>query len=343
VGRYWVVLRSCAIWVAYAAALGLFAVALARPLGAVEIRFDAVAEAAAPAFFVALAGTALALVLRLFAPAAALAASALALVAALWGAWFPNPRAVEPHAPELRVYFANTLKTNHDYARVAASARAADPQVIALVDFSREAEAEFDRLFADFPHRADASSPNSAGGGPRGVLIYSKFPLERRVFNPRTLDRQAFLAYRAASRAEREQSGTFAFSDVTVAGPFGPVRLMASHTGKGWPFAPADRQVLQLARLAREVNSAPSERLILVGDFNATPASRAMSGFVRQTDLKAAGTFPGTWPAKIPAFLRVGIDNALVGPDLEIVERRLGQPTGSNHSPVVIDVAPVRR
>ena len=45
--------------------------------------------------------------------------------------------------------------------------------------------------------------------------------------------------------------------------------------------------------------------------------------------------WPGTWPEALPSPLGITIDQVYRSPDLALVGRELGPPTGSDHRPVV--------
>ena len=53
--------------------------------------------------------------------------------------------------------------------------------------------------------------------------------------------------------------------------------------------------------------------------------------------LLPAPGFPGTWPSALPAFAGIAIDQVYRSPDLALLSRRIGEPTGSDHYPVVTE------
>ena len=55
----------------------------------------------------------------------------------------------------------------------------------------------------------------------------------------------------------------------------------------------------------------------------------------RDMDLIPAPGWPGTWPAQLPSFAGMTIDQVYRSPDLALLGRRLGRPSGSDHRPVV--------
>jgi endonuclease/exonuclease/phosphatase (EEP) superfamily protein YafD len=63
----------------------------------------------------------------------------------------------------------------------------------------------------------------------------------------------------------------------------------------------------------------------------------------RDISLRPAAGFPGTWPAALPSALAITIDQVYASPDLAFISRRLGQPTGSDHRPVVTEITRAAR
>jgi endonuclease/exonuclease/phosphatase (EEP) superfamily protein YafD len=56
---------------------------------------------------------------------------------------------------------------------------------------------------------------------------------------------------------------------------------------------------------------------------------------VMQTPLHWLDEPRSAWPAQLPAALGISIDHVWTSPDLAVIQRRLGRPTGSDHRPVV--------
>ena len=82
---------------------------------------------------------------------------------------------------------------------------------------------------------------------------------------------------------------------------------------------------------------------IVTGDFNATPWSYPFRRLLADTDLRNSQLGFGiqaTFPADGFFAWRVPIDHLLHSPDLVVVARRLGRPAGSDHFPLIVDLAP---
>jgi endonuclease/exonuclease/phosphatase (EEP) superfamily protein YafD len=118
------------------------------------------------------------------------------------------------------------------------------------------------------------------------------------------------------------------------------VTLVGAH-----PLAPAGQRNWrqrneQLARLTEFLT--PLERpLVLVGDLNATSWSPFFTDLMKRTGLRDTRLGRGlqsSWPVPLP-LLRVPIDHCLVSSDLAVLSRRLGPDVGSDHFPVMVDLA----
>jgi len=98
-----------------------------------------------------------------------------------------------------------------------------------------------------------------------------------------------------------------------------------------------NEQLREIARLIRR-SQLPA---LVAGDLNCTPWSPYFSDLLRESGLKnlapACGLY-GSWPAWLP-LARIPIDHCLVSPLLQVVGKQFGPPVGSDHLPLVIDLA----
>lgn len=95
-----------------------------------------------------------------------------------------------------------------------------------------------------------------------------------------------------------------------------------------------------LQHLAERLRNGRAARAVVVGDFNATLSSGALRRFVHDTGLTPLPVVFGDWPAAAPPPLRIGIENVLTGPALIAFDRQLGPANGSDHQPIVFELAP---
>lgn len=121
----------------------------------------------------------------------------------------------------------------------------------------------------------------------------------------------------------------------------GPVTLLGIH-----PLAPKDRREWTgrdalLAEIARYAADRP--RVVVMGDFNTTPYTRAYHAFERESGLVDAnlGRLPlPTWHAGFPPFLRIPLDHCLYSRDLHAHGIRRGPDIGSDHFPLIFEFSP---
>lgn len=83
---------------------------------------------------------------------------------------------------------------------------------------------------------------------------------------------------------------------------------------------------------------AENGRLIIVGDFNATPwcpAQKTLSRNLKLSNAREGFGLYGSWPVWLPAPLRLPIDHILTGGDIRVVDYRTGPNVGSDHLPTI--------
>ena len=109
-----------------------------------------------------------------------------------------------------------------------------------------------------------------------------------------------------------------------------------------WPFRAKGALQRQLWHITKGIKQGQPEPLVVVGDFNSTASGALLDAFARELELAPAAAPLGDWPTPLPAPFRIAIENAFAGHGETIVERTLGQPNGSDHQPIVFEVAPAR-
>ncbi len=99
-----------------------------------------------------------------------------------------------------------------------------------------------------------------------------------------------------------------------------------------------NRYTLELAGRLRRTGGP----LVVTGDFNNTPWSAHHRAFLAASGLydSAQGRGPqATWPASAPPLARIPLDHCFHSPDVRVLARRPGPDIGSDHLPLIIDVA----
>ncbi len=121
----------------------------------------------------------------------------------------------------------------------------------------------------------------------------------------------------------------------------GGLAILAIH-----PLAPttAQRAALRDAqmRFAGDWAADRSGPKVVVGDFNASPWSHSFRTLLRAGGLENSQRGRGldaSFPATGSPLLRIPIDHLLHGEKVGIVDRRLGPALGSDHFPLIVDLA----
>ncbi|HWC12675.1 MAG TPA: endonuclease/exonuclease/phosphatase family protein [Acidimicrobiales bacterium] len=251
-----------------------------------------------------------------------LAALALAAVHLAWLA--PELRPARPPPVEagngtrLRLFSANLLYVNPDMEGIAAELRALRPDVVALQEVSplNLAALEAAGAFAEYPHRLLEPRADAFG-----TAILSRLPL---------VDSESVLV------------AGLPLPRTTVVVGDRRMRLYDLHTR-----APMGREIstwkAQLAGLRRLVMAERGPRVV-AGDLNATSGHRAFRDLLGR-DLRDAHVERGrwwvtTWPSDrrwYPPLAR--LDHVLVSPEVAVLDVREGTGRGSDHRPVVADLA----
>ena len=136
---------------------------------------------------------------------------------------------------------------------------------------------------------------------------------------------------------QEDEGMPFMLADTEVAGH--RLHLIGAHPvpplGQKW----ARLRNEQVVRLGRHLRECPRP-FALLGDLNNTPWSPSLAP-LRETALTARAGFgvQSTWPTIFPPFLRIAIDQCFVSPDVRVVDCHSGPAVGSDHFPLVVEVA----
>ncbi|WP_140985781.1 endonuclease/exonuclease/phosphatase family protein [Asticcacaulis tiandongensis] len=227
----------------------------------------------------------------------------------LWGQMFPYQPKPDLTAQPVRLIFANLWIKNQTPEKLIAWIESENPDVVALVEVGPLAETN---LIVPLKTRLPYVTHHHQ------TTLLSRFPI---------------------SATDSKHIG-YSTATATIDAPSGPLHLAVVHLTRPWPFTAPDAQPEQVRLLAQDFNAGSSERTVLVGDFNTTPSAAALSAFSQQTGFNPAGSRSGTWPAALPAPLRLGIDNVFAATGLSLKDRRTGPYYGSDHRPVRVDIYP---
>ena len=295
--------------------LGLATFGVAALSGIGHRWIDILAQFTSPVLLAATGVTVVCLVLRLW-PASIIGGLAcLVLAIAVWPQWTPTKGAAVPDQPIVRVYSANLWVFNTDVAAMRRSIVAADADILVLVEVGEAPAARIDELLAGYPHRTAIGRTRGPGDHARSIIA-SRYPILQRL-----PDRNDGLSAVGA----------------TVQTPIGPINVFGVHLTRPWPYQYQWGQISQVMALTERRKAAPDHPVIAAGDFNSVSTARIGRQIQADMGLIPAPGWPATWPSQAPAFAGITIDQVYRSPDLALITRRLGQPTGSDHRPVVTE------
>ncbi len=233
-----------------------------------------------------------------------------------------SPAEASVGSPSLRVMSFNLLSTNESYSDVIEYIDTIDPDLVFLHEASRPWEIAVESA-------VDASDLEFEVVKARSDdLIFGTLVLVR------TEDVTA-ISYGFAYTAPRAVELSY-----TPEGWSAPVAVLGTH-----PLAPTDQERADLrdAQLgfAGDWAANQSGAFMVVGDFNSTPWSSPFRTLMGAADLENSQTGFGlqpSFPSTSNLLLRVPIDHLVHSPALEVTERQLGPPLGSDHFPLVVDL-----
>ena len=227
-----------------------------------------------------------------------------------------NPVPPSTDSPErLRVLVSNVLYNNRTCADLARLIRSERPDVIGLVEYGPTCREALADLRSEYPYRGEFAS------GPSGVALWFR----RR---PELIDRPEWPV--RSGNCLLHATFRFAGKDrqIWVVHPTSPMYRFA-HPGNP-----------ELTAIATRVRDAGGSRIVM-GDMNSTDGSAHFRDFLRVTGLRDSRLGFGRQPSWPTEFLyRIAIDHVLISDDLAVTARRLGPKVGSDHFPILFELAP---
>lgn len=274
---------------------------------------DIFAQFTAPLFIACLSATILLGLLRFRLATGAGLVSGVVLFIAVLPQWATGAPAPESDAPTIRLYSANVYYLNDDVAAMRRSIAAADPDIVILIELGRAPLGQLDDLLKDYPYRAGSMRMDETRGPSRSVIA-SRWPLRQ-----------------IANRPDGLHSVT-----AVAETPLGDVNVIGVHLTRPWPFQYQWGQISQTMALG-DIRRTLDGPVIIAGDFNSVSNGRIGRQMKQDLGLSPASGFPGTWPSNLPSPVGITIDQVWRSPDLTFVSRKLGQPNGSDHRPVLTE------
>lgn len=248
--------------------------------------------------------------------AACYAIVAVSNLAVILPSYFGDPGEPGDHPLQLRAMLLNVNTSSGDPVRVARMVNETGPQILVLEEISARWMVELRETLQAFPNSCVRSREDNFGIG-----LYSKFPLSNaRVLNIGEAQLPSILA------------------DVTVETT--TLAVIATHPPPpiGARYSRWRNSQLNLIPDHLPKNGSP---ILLLGDLNVSRWSPHFRRLLKRTGLrdssKGRGVQP-SWPADNP-LLSIPIDHCLHSPKVKIIKRTIGPDVGSDHYPLIVDIA----
>lgn len=222
-----------------------------------------------------------------------------------------------PAGPSHRLVSINVKTSNRDHAAVARLVEATRPEVLVLIEVDRGWLDALGPVTARFPTRLELPGDDNFG-----IALYAAAP---GTVEARYLDGLPSLDAHLAVGARTW-------------------RVVATHPLPPVGGAQAASQARALDGLAALV-AADDAPTVVIGDLNATPWSRGFRRLCARAglrDSRAGFGHQASFPTAL-GWAGLPIDHALVTDELAVVGRRLGPDVGSDHRPLVVDLADAAR
>jgi len=208
----------------------------------------------------------------------------------------------------------NVNSTTGDPEKVQDLISTENPDILVLEEITSKWVEALGTLPDEYPHHLVRPRTDNFG-----IALYSRFPL---------------------SHSAIESIGGAGVPSIltTATLPDGPVQLIATH-----PLPPFGGEYSrlrndQLEQLPSHVHR--DQPTLLIGDLNTTPWSYTFRQLLNETGLlnsmKGFGIQP-TWPMPNLLF-GIPLDHVLHSSHLQVLDRRIGPPVGSDHSPVIVEL-----
>lgn len=238
--------------------------------------------------------------------------SVLAIV--VYGLWAQSsvgpvtagPWQLNPGERAVRVAHFNSYFKNNDLDAIKQEVLRLDADIITMVEFTDEKMPLLDRLKARYPYHVECSNMWGCQ-----LAIFSKFPL-------------------TGLKANAQWDGP-PFISAAVGGPLQGLTVYGVHTTR---FPHSRAQLKQVTALVQSMESI-SGKLLVMGDFNATPFSRVTAIVAEGLGLDRLTSLP-TWPSTVE-LPQLAIDHIFASKGTRVLAaQQIGHAAGSDHYPIVM-------
>lgn len=217
-----------------------------------------------------------------------------------------GPWQLNPGERAVRVAHFNLFFKNDDLDAIEKEVLRLDADIISLVEFTEGKRPLLDRLRVRYPYQAECSVVWNCH-----LAIFSKYPL-------------------SAVQAKSQWEGP-PFISAQVGGALQGLTVYGVHTTR---FPHSRAQLAQVTALVKSMESV-SGKLLVMGDFNATPYSRVTSIVAEGLGLDRLTSLP-TWPSTVEVP-QLAIDHIFASRGTRVLAgQQIGYASGSDHYPVVM-------
>lgn len=218
--------------------------------------------------------------------------------------------------PRFRVVSLNVLQKNRQKQKTLEYLEQVQADVIVLFETDLKWHKALRSLSANYPHQILFPRDDCLG-----ILVFSKHKIEQGKKFIRTKRNILSLLFTLSIAQEK-------------------IHFLATHT---MPPVTREKHRLRNSTLAQDFAyfDSLSGPKVLLGDFNVTKWAPSFKKLVRNADLVDSAQYTywqPTWPTFfLPAAIT--IDHVLVSRSLRVLRRQAGRHIGSDHFPVVVDLA----
>jgi endonuclease/exonuclease/phosphatase (EEP) superfamily protein YafD len=222
-------------------------------------------------------------------------------------------------AATLRIMLANVNTVTGDPVLVCAEIERQNPDVVVLQEVNQEWLQALAPVTQHYAYRQEQPRPDNFG-----IALYSRLPLTNSTI--------ATIGSAGSAGVPSITAG------VRLAGR--TLTLVATHPLPPASHALAKARNEQLGALVAHLNAINGPRL-LVGDLNTTPWNVYFKQLLKVTGLRDSMRgfgYQASWPVGLP-LLGIPLDHCLHSSDITVTGRALGAAVGSDHRPLIIDLA----
>ena len=210
----------------------------------------------------------------------------------------------------LKLMAYNTWSRNDNWQGVVDEIKRVDPDIVTLVEFGREKRAALKALEQHFPYVYHCINKDYCHRA-----IMSKHQLYNVKFRDNWQGPDDLIA--------------------RLGPEFGRAYIFGIHSTRP-PFVRS--QIKQIQYYSNHLQRFAGPKIVM-GDFNSTPFSVLLNRFTERSGLTRLTHLP-TFPTRFGPFPQMAIDHVFVSSDIRMLSRpRIGYTGGSDHYPVIVDIA----